>query len=671
MGDDAMHRGVRRSPVGSRPVDDGGEGHGERGLLSLIDMWRQPAISISDDVETRLGASGAVRVELGVEEHGADEVQLHPVLVNGGDEDLVAEFLRPLRLRIPVTGGPSDHRVMVHGYQSFAGTGSFDFTGSPPIVRPAFVRPATYNLFAPPTGRRGHFVSSMFTTVCRSDGSDPLTIGTTDPSRFVSQITIDRVDGAASTFDAIDVAVQVQLERVPIGAGAIVELPPIVLSTAPIEVAQRRWAQLLAARVGVRQRVPAPDGYCSWYRHYTKISDRQLRGDLEAVASAFGSTFPLFHVDDGYQSAVGDWLSPSPAFPNGVRDLVPAIEARGLRAGLWVAPFFALANSEVARRHPDWLLRDARGRPVVGMWNALWDLRHTVRVLDATHPEVVEHLVDVFRTLRGHGFSFFKLDFLYASMLPGQRRDRTVRSVEGARAALAAIRDAVGPDAFLLGCGCPVELAVGLVDATRSSGDVTPAWRQLAITRLIGRDFETLGTYPARRNVVARSFQHRVLFENDPDCLFAYAPGNRLTRAEGRLLLHTNAVAGGPLMFATSAADLDEEQVAYVERAREINREVAATATRWWSPDAMLRFDPRLLAAAGPDRGWLAVSNPTDDAIDQIVDLREVFSWPDARAEVVDANPEVRTSVRGGIVRVGSLPAHDSVLLRIDRGVVG
>jgi alpha-galactosidase len=580
-------------------------------------------------------------------------------LVNEGP-DLVADFVRPWIVRIPTgPGGPRAHRAMVHGFHSFSGSGSFSFAETPPRIFFPPARLSAHNMFAVPSGQAGVLQSSMFTTVCRADGSEPYTVGTCDPRHLVTQCI------AAWQGSAIEVAVQVQLERRVLRHGERLRLPPVFASRAPAEVAQGRWADLVASQVGVAPPRPSPDGYCSWYSHYTKITEQNLLDDLDAVTAAFGDGFELFHVDDGYQSAVGDWLTPGDGFPHGVGAIADEVTRRAMRAGLWVAPFLALARSVVATANPDWLLRNPAGRPVLGLFNPQWDRRHPVRALDVTHPGVLAHLHHVISTLAGQGFSFFKLDFLFASMLPGVRHDPTVTTLEGARHALGVIRDAVGPDAFLLGCGCPIEAAVGTVDLVRTSTDVTPMWRAPVVTRFVGGDSETLGSNVAHRSVLARSFQHRVWFESDPDCLFAYRRRNRLRACEQRLMAHANGVMGGPVMFATFASDLGPDEIALVELARRVNREVRDGATRWWSPDAMTSFHAGMLAAAGDGVGWLAVANVADTVSDRWVDLAAVFGWPEPAVDVVDAARPDRVAVRGAAVRIQALDAHDSVLLRV------
>jgi alpha-galactosidase len=568
-------------------------------------------------------------------------------------------FIQIYRALIPTAGPATNYRSLVHGFHSFSGSGSFDFSQRVPRVRLKWLEPCAHNMAVPPSPRKGQFVSAMVGALAREDGSSLITIGTLDPTTFSVQVI------TTWTPRGIELSVQVQMEDTEIAPGATVILPTLFRSSAPISAALARWTTALADEQQVAPTRVVPDGYCSWYRHYTKISQAQILRDLDATHAALADEFELFHMDDGYQSAVGDWLSPAPTFPDGTAQIASAVRAKGMKAGIWVAPFFALAHSQVAREHPDWVLRTERGRPVPGMLNILWDPQHPVRVLDITRPDVLEHLHRVFSDLRSQGFTFFKLDFLYSGTLPGERWNRSITSLSATRAALAVIRDAVGEESFLLGCGCPVEAAIGTVDATRSSADVTPAWRERAVTRGIGGDFETLGTGVARRNVLARSFQHRVWFENDPDCLFAYEPNNRLTAAESRTLMQTNSLAGGPLMFATSADELDASQIAMLKSARAINDEVQELATSWWCPDLMTRNEPELFAALGIDRGWVMLTNLDATAADRRLDLFAVFGWDEVTIEVLAAAHPQRVHLSGTTLLCAGLERHDSVLVRV------
>jgi len=168
-------------------------------------------------------------------------------------------------------------------------------------------------------------------------------------------------------------------------------------------------------------------GFETWYDHYLDINENVIQRDLEALGSNDNLVNALFlekgkpvvfQIDDGWETRVGDWAPDRKKFPNGVACLAARVEAKGLIPGLWIAPFLLLPDSLTAREHADWLLRDARGRPVRAAWNPGWG--GDVFCLDISKPEVVDYLLGLFDTIINvWGFRYLKLDFLYAGMLRG------------------------------------------------------------------------------------------------------------------------------------------------------------------------------------------------------------------------------------------------------------
>lgn len=70
------------------------------------------------------------------------------------------------------------------------------------------------------------------------------------------------------------------------------------------------------------------------------------------------SDIDIFQIDDGYQSATGDWLTiDNKKFPNGMKSVADKIHSTGMLAGLWLAPFGAEFTSKTATQHHDWLIR--------------------------------------------------------------------------------------------------------------------------------------------------------------------------------------------------------------------------------------------------------------------------------------------------------------------------
>jgi alpha-galactosidase len=266
-----------------------------------------------------------------------------------------------------------------------------------------------------------------------------------------------------------------------------------------LEPALAAWAEDVAERAQVGQLRPAPTVWCSWYCYWDAVDGTDVADNLLAMEQ-LELPVDVVQVDDGWQAGIGDWLSVSSAF--GPLDrLTAGIIDSGRRPGLWLAPFLVGTGSRLAEAHPGWLVRGA---------SAGHNWGQHLSVLDVTHPEAAEHLADVFRTLVEHGASYFKLDFLYAGALPG-RRHADVSPTDAYREGLRLIREAVGPECFLLGCGAPMMPSVGRLDAMRVSSDVT---RPDSTGRLSGarvRRAISIGR--------ARSYLHGRWWVNDPDCL--------------------------------------------------------------------------------------------------------------------------------------------------------
>jgi alpha-galactosidase len=270
--------------------------------------------------------------------------------------------------------------------------------------------------------------------------------------------------------------------------------------TANLTQALRDWAQHFAAAEPPR---PAPRVWCSWYQYFMHVTESDIGENLDAMA-AHNLPVDVVQIDDGYQRHLGDWLDPSDRFDD-LAALVARIREAGRRAGIWVAPFLAGERSSLAAEHPNWLIPDADPG-----WN--WDQQ--LRALDTRQPAARQHLHNVFAALAALGIDYFKLDFLYAGALQGSSRT-VAESITAYRSGLELIRDAVGPESHLVGCGAPMLASVGLVDAMRVSPD-TAAYVEPASGDL---------SSPSQRSAMltgrARQWQNGILWTNDPDCLIA------------------------------------------------------------------------------------------------------------------------------------------------------
>lgn len=303
-----------------------------------------------------------------------------------------------------------------------------------------------------------------------------------------------------------------------------------------------------------------PAGWCSWYQYYQNLSAADVRANLAALAHLRRDLpLDLVQIDDGFEAQIGSWFDFQPAFPQGVAALAAEIAEQGYQPGLWLAPFIVHPRSRLAREHPELLLRGKGGRPVSSgfNWNAItW-------ALDLTRPEAVDFAAQVIRTaVQEWGFPYLKLDFLYAGGLSGNPHNPRLTRAQALRGGLEALREAAGPQTFLLGCGVPLGPALGLFDAMRIGADVSGQWEPewMRIKPFFRREPHMPSVRNALQNTITRAMLHRHWWTNDPDCLLV-RPDSRLTLAEVQSLAAAVALTGGSLILSDDLTSLPAERL--------------------------------------------------------------------------------------------------------------
>jgi alpha-galactosidase len=285
-----------------------------------------------------------------------------------------------------------------------------------------------------------------------------------------------------------------------------------------------QYAGLLKERFGGGRVQKSLRVWCSWYSLYTGIDEARL---LKILHDLSDLPFDVFQVDDGWQIAIGDW-QPNAKFPAGMDGMAARIKASGRKAGLWLAPLLVVPSASLYREHPDWLLYDAHGRPVSAGFN--WG--EQLYALDTTHPGVLDWLRALMKKVRGWGYDYAKLDFLYAGALPGKRRVDMPREA-AYREGLRIIRDALG-EAYFLTCGAPVLPSLGLCDGLRVGPDVAGYWTSHRDDDLL-MNTATPGTRNAIRTTLQRLWL-KPLVQTDPDVAYFRTRLDDLTSEQKQLL---------------------------------------------------------------------------------------------------------------------------------------
>ena len=620
------------------------------------------------------GPAGAhdLEVELEARTLPDGQAEVRGRLVNRGPAPVAVERFTLLHTSsLRVGEDPRRWRVYRNGYQSWSGTWTIGVDERDRDLPTAFARTGATDARHPaPTGR-GQVRSDALTAISDAAGGDALAVGFTtlaDAFAFVEVRAPGGADPELSAWVDLDGTV-----LAPEGATPwfTVRLAAVSGSRTAGTTALRRVAEAAGEAMRARRGDGHhPGGWCSWYFYFTKVTEADVLDNLAVLAAdgrdgpAFGCEYVM--VDDGHQTAIGDWLSTNDKFPSGMADVARRITAEGFDAGIWWAPFLASSRSRVAADHPEWLVRDERGRPILGLLNPGWGLTTSMRVLDTTHPAVIDHLAHVAATIvHEWGYAIQKLDFLYAASLPGVRHDTRATRAQALRRGLEAVRVGAGDEAFLLGCGCPLGPAVGVVDAMRIGADVTPSWTSL-LGRTVGRNRHGLATFHALLNTLTRSVLDGAWFLNDPDCLMVRDTDTKLTEDEVRLLCTVFGMTDGMVVLSDRLDRLPPARQAMVAQTR------ALAGGRPEVVDLFERALPELLLSHHPDgRVDVGLLNLGDQPRAGVVDLARLgltdrAPAPGGGAPLTEYWTGRPVEVRGTLADVGLLPRHSARVLRLE-----
>ena len=307
-------------------------------------------------------------------------------------------------------------------------------------------------------------------------------------------------------------------------------------------------------------------GWCSWYHYYDKIDSKTLIDNFQRLNKLRSHISPnVAIIDDGYMTAWGDWDSLKPKqFANDnnndgtpvLKVLADEIRRSGMKPGIWLAPFACDKHSMIAEQHPDWIIRNHSGRPSNSS-----NCGKFFYGLDATNPAVREHAFRaVRRAVQEWGYETLKLDFLYAACLSGTNKyDPTLSRAETMHLALKTLREAAGPTTFLIGCGCPLGTAIGIVDGMRVSADTGPTfYPEFPLPKW---DNGTLPSLRAMiRNSLTRAGMGHRWWHNDPDCVLL-GETTKLNDMEVISAATIVAMTGGMMLLSDDLTKLSDERL--------------------------------------------------------------------------------------------------------------
>ncbi len=405
-------------------------------------------------------------------------------------------------------------------------------------------------------------------------------------------------------------------------------------------------AQKLAAFNRIKLNIPPRYYFCSWYEFNKKFSEQILSEMLAEIEKMNPKpAIQAIQIDDGY-CWYGDWLMTNDRYPSGMPSVVKNIKAHGYEAGIWIAPFMVSSNSTIFREHPDWLLRDLSGTPILE-----WDHEEEdVYVLDSSHPEAFAYLRRVFKTFRSMGITCYKTDFMDWGLRDSKKvlRYRPGKtSVQYFVDVLNMIHEEIGEESYWLGCIAPYQAMIGYADGMRVSNDVGIEWSDVNTGNMF-------------REMFASQFFNNVLWQNDPDVLYLRDYSLSLSERERQSIALWDGMLGGTLTTSCRFHTLSDEALRMWRFLRPGDNHQSARLPLWANQDSML-------VAVRDYAEWNSKAvlfvNPTERKLERIYALQAIvgmakgfcFRWLPFQSEAMGEQEHLNIH----------LEPHESLLIYI------
>jgi alpha-galactosidase len=226
-------------------------------------------------------------------------------------------------------------------------------------------------------------------------------------------------------------------------------------------------------------------GWATWDYYAYVFSADDIRANTAKI-KALSPAANLVQIDAGWYSARGDYAVRA-SLAGSMKDVADRIKAAGMTPGLWIDGFRANSTSEVCTQHPEFFLHDQDGNLIIEVRRKEGTDRDRV-YFDYSHPGARAHIAQRIRAIvEDWGFPYLKIDFMRFGLnreimrnkpaVTGIRaHDPTITDVERMRLGLQAMREAAGPDRYLLGCSAVFGPCIGYVDGMRTGGDISPRY---------------------------------------------------------------------------------------------------------------------------------------------------------------------------------------------------
>lgn len=403
--------------------------------------------------------------------------------------------------------------------------------------------------------------------------------------------------------------------------------------------------------------MPKLTGWNTWDYYLDRVRPEDIEENVKALKEmSFADQLDYIVIDDGWQSAWGDWTE-NKKFACGLAAVADKIKEAGFIPGIWMAPIGVKEDSTIYKEHMDWLMRDQDGKLHFEM-----DLYY----IDPTIPEAEKFILDNYRYQYAAGYRLFKIDYVSPLLHMKEFYDKSATAYSALRNLMLKVQEATGEDAVILGCSLPVQCGADIAPAMRIAVDIhnhfshvrwiaqSLSWTWLynnKVTRidpdfLIVRGEETspepLKWEPERNDFVPPPLAE----QTDDDCMKSHwRHGDQFNALEAETWANLVALCGGNLFLSDRMSALNERGIAIIEQAM-------AAAGNEGRPH-FLKTDLRL-PSVWTNETHILVINWEDEVSEKLVEVEGTLS------------AKKPFELNQGCLRV-TLKPHESFLARVCR----
>jgi alpha-galactosidase len=248
-----------------------------------------------------------------------------------------------------------------------------------------------------------------------------------------------------------------------------------------------QFGAAIAVENGISKLKPADyKGWATWDYYGRVFTDQDVYKNMDALNKLVPDA-NMIQIDGGWWIERGDYQTVRPNLPGGIKAIVSRIKSEGKTPGLHFDGFRGDAASEICKAHPEYFLHDQDGKMIVEV-KEMPDRVMKYTYFDYSHPGARAHIAECIRNMKENwGVTYFKVDFMRYGLENDikakskhvksiKAHDPTITGVERFRLGMQAMREAMGPDSYFLGCSAVFGPCIGFVDGMRTGGDIHPRY---------------------------------------------------------------------------------------------------------------------------------------------------------------------------------------------------